>query len=461
MTITTMPPTTGLTAFGPARLLAGVGEADPHDHAHHRQVHGDLVRFDHDALVRAAATVGLRGRGGAAFPVADKLSGTPVAATTEVVVNLSEGEPASRKDRMLAVNAPHLVIDGAIAVAQALRATRITVAVRDRAAADAIGRALAGRPDAAHVALHITSGRFVTGEVRALIAGLDGGPAVPPGRRTLPTVRGLHGHPTFASNAETFAHLGLLATHGPEWYAAIGSTGERGTTLLTLLGAVEHPGVVEAPLGIGLDRLLGPGDGPVLIGGSHGTWVHHVGGLDLDRDVLRSRGGQPGRALARRREFRTVRAVLLRAALRRRRRGRDRCRSAAPGGPGPAARTSRTAARSRRVRPPRWRRDVPRLGARRAPGRDRPAPRTRRVRALLSRRPPDRIGAGAMTAPRLEIDWTRCDGHGLCARLLAEVVSADENGFPVLADGGVLDAGELGTARLAVRSCPALALRVG
>ncbi|HZP15137.1 MAG TPA: ferredoxin, partial [Nocardioides sp.] len=32
----------------------------------------------------------------------------------------------------------------------------------------------------------------------------------------------------------------------------------------------------------------------------------------------------------------------------------------------------------------------------------------------------------------LTVDWTRCDGHGLCARLVPEAVRLDEWGFPIL-----------------------------
>ena len=32
---------------------------------------------------------------------------------------------------------------------------------------------------------------------------------------------------------------------------------------------------------------------------------------------------------------------------------------------------------------------------------------------------------------KVEIDWTRCDGHGLCATLLPDDVALDEWGFPV------------------------------
>jgi ferredoxin len=65
----------------------------------------------------------------------------------------------------------------------------------------------------------------------------------------------------------------------------------------------------------------------------------------------------------------------------------------------------------------------------------------------------------ALRHPRLHVDWTRCDGHGLCARLLAERVTLDEWGFPIV-DGELDDAELVAAARLAARSCPALALRV-
>lgn len=57
----------------------------------------------------------------------------------------------------------------------------------------------------------------------------------------------------------------------------------------------------------------------------------------------------------------------------------------------------------------------------------------------------------------LEIDWTRCDGHGLCHALLPERIGMDEWGFPILHQGAIGDA-HLPAARRAVAACPALAL---
>ncbi|WP_432946790.1 ferredoxin [Kribbella sp. CA-253562] len=59
----------------------------------------------------------------------------------------------------------------------------------------------------------------------------------------------------------------------------------------------------------------------------------------------------------------------------------------------------------------------------------------------------------------LEIDWTRCDGHGLCATLLPDDIVLDEWGFPVL-NGRRVTAGELTNARRVTLACPALALRL-
>jgi ferredoxin len=60
---------------------------------------------------------------------------------------------------------------------------------------------------------------------------------------------------------------------------------------------------------------------------------------------------------------------------------------------------------------------------------------------------------------RLEVDWTRCDGHGLCGLLLPENLATDDDGFPLVDRREVADA-DLRHARRAVAACPALALRL-
>lgn len=292
MTLTAGPRTVGdlagIHTLGAPRLLAGVVEAGRVGHARHVAIHGDPVLRRRSWLVGALREVNLLGRGGAAFPVAVKLDAMPQGARTAVLLNGSESEPASRKDRVLMTHAPHLVIDGALVVAHALGTRRITIAVHDARSAESLQLACRERGDAGDVQVVRTGDGFVGGEIRAVMRGLGGGPAVPEGRRVLPHVRGLHDRPTFASNVETFAQIALLAGLGIQDYAVTGAPGEPGTSLLTLIGDVAHAGVIEVPHGTPLDVLMpGPG-GPVLIGGYHGTWVTDVAGLSVDRAALRA-----------------------------------------------------------------------------------------------------------------------------------------------------------------------------
>jgi len=59
----------------------------------------------------------------------------------------------------------------------------------------------------------------------------------------------------------------------------------------------------------------------------------------------------------------------------------------------------------------------------------------------------------------LQIDRIRCDGHGLCAELLPELISLDDWGYPIVKSGAVPDhLAQL--AQRAVDDCPVLALRL-
>ena len=62
---------------------------------------------------------------------------------------------------------------------------------------------------------------------------------------------------------------------------------------------------------------------------------------------------------------------------------------------------------------------------------------------------------------RLHIDWTACDGRGLCTELLEEVLVEDDWGFPVARDGQaepVVPPSLTAAAKRAVDRCPMLAL---
>jgi len=72
----------------------------------------------------------------------------------------------------------------------------------------------------------------------------------------------------------------------------------------------------------------------------------------------------------------------------------------------------------------------------------------------------DPLGAGSgRRRTVLRVDPIACDGRGLCAELVPELVTLDDWGFPVL-DGRPVPRELLGLARRAVAACPTLALRL-
>jgi ferredoxin len=60
---------------------------------------------------------------------------------------------------------------------------------------------------------------------------------------------------------------------------------------------------------------------------------------------------------------------------------------------------------------------------------------------------------------RLKVDMIACDGHGVCAELVPEMVGLDEWGYPIV-DSTPLPENLMKHARRAVRLCPKLALTV-
>jgi ferredoxin len=60
---------------------------------------------------------------------------------------------------------------------------------------------------------------------------------------------------------------------------------------------------------------------------------------------------------------------------------------------------------------------------------------------------------------RLRVDPIACDGRGLCAETLPELITLDDWGYPIVYDAAVPDRLR-GEARETVRICPKLALRL-
>ncbi|MFI5053722.1 MAG: NADH-ubiquinone oxidoreductase-F iron-sulfur binding region domain-containing protein [Acidimicrobiia bacterium] len=251
----------------------------------------------------------LRGRGGAGFPTGRKLRAVADGGRGAVVVaNGAEGEPASRKDSLLMSAVPHLVIDGAVIAAHAVRAREAFVVVdrADTIASDALTAAIGQRtvmePGSPTLKLVRIPSRYVAGEESATVNFLNGGPAKPTFVPPRPYERGVHGRPTLVQNVETLANLALIARYGAEWYHAVGTPDEPGGVLVTLSGAVAHPGVYEFALGTPMATILesaGKTAEPIsalLVGGYFGSWldVAALPELALTHAGLRQAGGTLG-----------------------------------------------------------------------------------------------------------------------------------------------------------------------
>ncbi|HEY2041254.1 MAG TPA: NADH-ubiquinone oxidoreductase-F iron-sulfur binding region domain-containing protein [Jatrophihabitans sp.] len=292
----TRPSTIG--SIGRPRLVRGIGAADLTAYAAHLAVHGPLPQPGRAELLAMLDAAALSGRGGAGFPLANKIAALRPGGRPVVVVNGAEGEPASAKDGTLLRCTPHLVLDGAAVAAGAVGARRVLVAVTDPATAAVLRMSLNSRPDRSWFEVREVADTFIVGEARTLIEALNGAAALPPGRRVLPTDRGVGGQPTVLSNAETFAQLGLLARIGAREFSAVGTPTEPGTVLLTVSGAVAKPGVLEINYGTPLGALAAAVDaGPsqaVVVGGYHGTWLPADPAIELSRAGLAPFGATMG-----------------------------------------------------------------------------------------------------------------------------------------------------------------------
>jgi len=282
-------------------------------------LHDHLVRYGPPAapprsrrrceeLIAEVELAGLAGRGGAGFPTARKLAAVAARRHAIVIGNGTEGEPASAKDKVLMAQSPHLVLDGAAAAANLVGAAEAII-VSHSAVSDIVSAAVwerrRARLDRVRLSVVPASDRFVGGEASAVVHWLERGIPKPKATVRRLSERGLHGRPTLVQNVETLAHLALITRYGARWFRAVGTASEPGSMLVTLAGAVRHPGVYEVAIGMPVGEVLGLAGGPsgplgaLLIGGYFGSWVDpaRATALPFSSDGLGALGAGVGAGL--------------------------------------------------------------------------------------------------------------------------------------------------------------------
>ncbi|WP_225728947.1 MULTISPECIES: NADH-ubiquinone oxidoreductase-F iron-sulfur binding region domain-containing protein [unclassified Nocardia] len=276
---TQLPYPRSAAPVGARRLLAA---PDPSLAAHLACYGQQPPQRDSAALIAAVVAAGLRGRGGAGFPVARKLAAVAAGRRAIVIANGAEGEPDSHKDATLLTRAPHLVLDGLSAAAAAVGARECHL-YAPAPLLEPVRRALDERTasgyDRTRVEITTAADGFLAGEKTAVINRLAGRAPIPSDQLISTSQAGLRGRPTLIQNVETLAHLALIARYGPRWYRGAGTGDEPGTMLVTLSGTAVT-GVVEAEFGCSLTDLIEnagktdlAGVRAVLIGGYHGSWI--------------------------------------------------------------------------------------------------------------------------------------------------------------------------------------------
>jgi NADH:ubiquinone oxidoreductase subunit F (NADH-binding) len=238
-----------------------------------------------EGFVSMLESSGLAGRGGAGFPTAIKLAVAHAAGSGgTIVVNAMEGEPSSDKDKLLLTRSPHLVLDGAQLMAAACGARSVVVCVSEgrEPVAAAVSLAMEERTVAGcapvREAMVRPPDRFVAGEESALTRWVDARLSLPSFRPDKGTALRIGRKGALVHNAETLAHVAMIARTGPDAFRARGLVEDPGTTLITISGAVEHPGVVEVDRGTPLIDIvnratpIGPPQA-LLVGGYGGAWV--------------------------------------------------------------------------------------------------------------------------------------------------------------------------------------------
>lgn len=209
----------------------------------------------------------LQGRGGAGFPAGAKWGFLPQNVFPRyLVINGDESEPGTYKDRILVERDPHLVLEGVLITAYAIRAEqafiyirgemplaheRMIQAVNDAYKAGLAGKNILGGPWGVDVVVHWGAGAYIVGEETALIESLEGNRGMPRLKPPyFPAVKGLYMQPTVVNNIETMANIPYIASNGGKQYATIGTDNSKGTRLFAISGHVNKPGVYEVELGV-------------------------------------------------------------------------------------------------------------------------------------------------------------------------------------------------------------------
>jgi NADH-quinone oxidoreductase subunit F len=281
-----------------------------------------LDRGDPQWPVEEVKASGLRGRGGAGFPTGRKwelLAAQRNGQGKFLVCNADEGDPGAYMDRSVLEGNPHSIIEGMLIGGYATGANEgvvyvrneyplaikhLIIALRQGHELGLLGRDILGTGFSFDIRLARGAGAFVCGEETALIQSIEGQRGEPRQRPPFPVEKGINGKPTVINNVETWANIPVIMADGARRFAQVGTAGNTGTKIFSLVGKVKNTGLVEVPMGMTIERIVTDiGGGPsgkarikaVQTGGPSGGCIPaRMFDLPIDYDSLTEAGSIMG-----------------------------------------------------------------------------------------------------------------------------------------------------------------------
>ncbi len=235
---------------------------------------GLLARNAPQEVVQQVKASGLRGRGGAGFPTGTKwemLAAQKSVGGKFLVCNADEGDPGAYMDRSMLEGNPHSIIEGMLICAfgtganegiayvrkeYPLAIQNLTAALRQARHLGLLGKDILGTGFDFDIRIMPGAGAFVCGEETALIRSIEGKMGEPRQRPPFPIQKGIDGKPTVINNVETWANIPLVFRHGAEKFASVGTQGNSGTKIFSLVGKVRNTGLVEVPMGTTIKEIV-------------------------------------------------------------------------------------------------------------------------------------------------------------------------------------------------------------
>jgi NADH-quinone oxidoreductase subunit F len=275
-----------VTCMGTPVLTAEIGDTQTYYSTLDR-----VLSMTPDEVLNELKVSGLRGRGGAGFPIGLKLESCK---NTEgkikfIVCNADEGDPGAYSDRYLLEQRAHSVLLGMMIAGYVCGANMGVLYIRaeypeaieitqqcidELRASGIIGNNISNSGFNYDFKIIRAQGAYICGEETALLNSIEGQRPEVRVRPPYPTQQGLFNKPTVVNNVETLACIPWIMKNGGNAFAAIGKGRSTGTKLISLDGFFKKPGIVEADMGTPLNDVIKKSGG----GFKEKVKAMHIGG---------------------------------------------------------------------------------------------------------------------------------------------------------------------------------------